>query len=153
MLTRSLHRPSGAGAAVVPDAYGPTASAGTAHTLRGCPLARSYTHSRNGPSTGAAAESAQTINQPRQGEQLLQEQKISFIKPKPEERASHLEHEVVRNVRLVRLYSLQHEGVPQVKERAKMHQDRMRQLRNIYRSFRKTIAEYSVKDKIHQCSD
>lgn len=59
MLTRSLRRPSGAGAAVVPGVCGPTASAGRAHTLRVCPPARSYTHSRNGLATGAAARSAQ----------------------------------------------------------------------------------------------
>lgn len=50
---------------------------------------------------------------------------------------SHLEHEVVRDVRLVRLHGLQNEGVPQVEERAQVHQDRMGQLRNIYRPFTK----------------
>lgn len=57
MLTRSLRRPSGAGAAVAPGVCGPIASAGRAHRLRGGPLARSCTRSRNDPSTAAAAES------------------------------------------------------------------------------------------------
>ena len=46
--------------------------------------------------------------------------------------ASDLKHEVVRDVGLIRLYGLQYEGVPQVEERSQVHQDRVRQVPDIY---------------------
>lgn len=45
---------------------------------------------------------------------------------------SDLKHDVVRDVRLSTLHSLQGEGVPQVKEGAQVHQHRMGQMPNIH---------------------
>lgn len=64
---------------------------------------------------------------------------------KTKREASDLKHKVVRDVGLVRLYSLEYKGVPQVKEWPQMHQNWVWEVPNIYCPFRKRRRQKSVK--------